>query len=304
MTRKLPVIQPGVVSFDDLLSGKFDATLGNDIKLTNIKKTHTKESISYSEISTWLECHYRHKLKYIDKIDLDGPSEHTEFGQVIHDVLEEYLKTRKMPSVELVKQHLNELFDKLKPAKELKESEWHDVIQPILDSVPIFLEKEFPGWEFVDAESELYEEILGENVKKFKGYIDAIIRIPKMGKKNGISIQIGWEYWIIDWKTTSWGWAFEKKIDPKKIMQLVFYKYFWSKKNDISFKDIKCGFVLLKRTTKKERCELVTVSVGDKTLEKALDTLQQFLGSIKKGLAPKNRDSCTYCVYYKTTHCP
>ena len=304
MTRKLPVIQQGTVSFDDLLSGKFDTNPSEDLKLTNIKKTHTKESISYSEIATWLECRFRHKLKYIDKIDLDGPSEHTEFGQVIHNVLQEYLKTRKMPDIESVKHELNELFSKLKTTKELKESEWHNVIQPILDSIPSFLEKEFLGWEFVDSESELYEEILGENTKKFKGYIDAIIKIPKMAKRNGVQVQVGWEYWIIDWKTTSWGWALEKKIDPKKTMQLVFYKYFWSKKNNISLKDIKCGFVLLKRTTKKERCELVTVSVGEKTLEKALDTLQQFLGSIKKGLAPKNRNSCQYCVYYKTQYCP
>ena len=294
--KKLPVIQPGMVSFDDLLSGKFDTNPSSDLIITvQDKKTHTKESISYSEIATWLECRFRHKLKYIDKIDLDGPSEHTEFGQVIHDTLEEYLKTRKMPSFDSVRQQLTELFTKLKTTKELKESEWQNTIEPILTSVPLFLEKEFPGWEYVGSESELYEQIIGEEVKKFKGYIDAIIRVPN---KKG-----GYTYYILDWKTTSWGWALEKKIDPKKTMQLVLYKYFWSKKTGIPLKDIRCGFVLLKRITKKERCELVTVSVGDKTLEKALDIVQQFLGSIKKGLAPKNRDSCTYCVYYKTSHC-
>ena len=296
--KLLTVIQPGTVSFDDLLSGKFDSGPSPDLIITvQSKKTHTKESISYSEISTWLECHYRHKLKYIDKIDLDGPTEHTEFGQVIHDALEEFLKTRKMPAVATVKQQLTELFSKLKIKKDLKENEWHNVIEPMLMEVPGFLEREFPGWEFVDCESELYELILGEDVKKFKGYIDAIIRVP--GKKEGSYI-----YHILDWKTTSWGWALQKKIDPKKTLQLVLYKHFWAKKNNIPIKDIRCGFVLLKRITKKERCELITVSVGDKTLERALDVVQQFLGSIKKGLAPKNRDSCTYCVYYKTSHCP
>ena len=87
-------------------------------------------------------------------------------------------------------------------------------------------------------------------------------------------------------------------------MQLVFYKYFWSLKHNIPLSDIKTGFVLLKRTTKKDRCELVTVSVGEKTIQKALDTLEKFLGSIRLGLSSKNRDSCEYCVYHKTPNCP
>jgi hypothetical protein len=306
MSKKLPVIQSNTednsISFDDLLSGKFDVTLSKELKLIpDVKKTHTKESISYSEISTWLECNWRHKLKYVEKIDLDGPSIHTEFGQVLHDMLEEYIKSRTMPLVATAKAMLTERFEKLKKTtafeEELSKGNWHDAIEPILESVPKFLNEEFPGWEYVATEAELYEDIPDENVKKFKGFIDAVIKVPKNTKDGG------YKYWIIDHKTTSWGWRFDKKNDPKKILQLVFYKYFWATKNNVPLKDVQCAFLLLKRTTKKERCELVKVSVGDATVEKALKTLSQFLGMIKKGFAPKNRNSCKYCIYKGTEHC-
>jgi hypothetical protein len=108
---------------------------------------------------------------------------------------------------------------------------------------------------------------------------------------------------ILTHNTTSWGWKFDKKTDFKKTVQLAFYKIFWSKKNNIPLKDIKTAFVLLKRTAKKDRCELVPVSVGEKTIEKAMETLYVFLGSLKQNLTKKNRDACEYCVYHKTPHC-
>jgi hypothetical protein len=191
---------------------------------------------------------------------------------------------------------LNDLFEKLPNKKELNPNEWVEVIEPIVEAVPEFFTKQFGEWECVATEYELHEDIFGEE-KKFKGYIDAIIKIPKKNKKNSF------EYWILDHKTCGWGWSFDKKTDFKKQLQLILYKKFWSEKMKIDLKDIKCAFLLLKRTTKKERCELVMVSVGEKTLEKANSILVEFLGSIKKGIAPKNKNSCRYCVYSGTRHC-
>lgn len=309
-----------VASFDDLLNKKVDhedellETLGlipkssvefNDIR--PVPPTVTKEYISYSELSTWMECSYRHKLKYIDGLtSFDGPSEHTEFGQVIHDVLEAYLKDRKMPEVEDVKKILTEKFDALVKKPKLKEKDWHETIKPLLEEVPGFLDKTFPNWEFVASEFELMEPI-DDQQRKFKGYIDGIIRIPKEVKIKRFKSKKsdGYEYWIIDWKTTSWGWRMDKKKDSKKIMQLALYKHFWSKKLGINPKDIRCAFVLLKRTPKKGEpmCELVAEPVGDATLEKALDNITKMLASIKKGWFLKNRESCKYCAYRDTEYC-
>jgi RecB family exonuclease len=295
---QLPVLNNSVeqttINFNDLLSGKSISVNSSDIIL-NEKRTHDKESVSYSEIVTHMECSYRHYLKYIEKIELDEPTEHTEFGQVIHKILETYLKERKMLSVDEAKIQLTEAFSKLKNFESLQEKDWHDSIEPILKDAAKFLDEKFPGWVFVDSEAELYEPIEGTN-KKFKGYIDAIIKTPK---KRGQ----GWNYHILDWKTTSWGWKPEKKTDFKKIIQLAFYKIFWSNKTNIPLKDIKTAFILLKRNVKKEHCELVPVYVGKKTIEKAMEALYFFLASIKQNLTRKNRDVCDYCVYYKTPHC-
>ena len=208
-----------------------------------------KEHVSYSEVSVWMDCQWRHKIKYIDGILLDGPSEHTEFGHLIHSALEQYMKTKTFPNIDELKLKLSESFKELKK-EDLNPVQWADTIEPILTETALFLDTEFPGWEFVAAEQELNESIVDQK-KRFKGYIDGIIKVRKPARKNAKNQEPGEEeYWIIDYKTTSFGWTLEKKIDPKKTMQLAFYKHFWSTKLNIPITKIKCGFLLLKRTAK------------------------------------------------------
>lgn len=261
-----------------------------------------KKHVSYSEIVVWLECSYRHYLKYIKKIDLDGPSVHTEFGHVIHDSNEGYLKTKVMRSAEEARAELVALFEKHNLSG--PEKEFHDVIAPILEEVPRFMEETFKDWEFIGSEEKLYEESIVHEDMYFKGFIDGIIRVPKSSRLKRAKPD-EYEYWIIDWKTTGWGWDLKKKTDKNKILQLVFYKHFWAKKLGIDLKDIRCGFVLLKRTPAKgkPRCELVPVSIGEKTIQNAVDTLSLMIGSVKKNFRSKNRNACRFCVYKGTEHC-
>jgi hypothetical protein len=163
--------------------------------------------------------------------------------------------------------------------------------------VPAFLDEQFPGWTTVKAEQELYEPIEDKPVY-FKGFIDAVIKVPK---KRGS----GHNYWIIDWKTAqSYGWRRDKKQDILMTAQLMLYKHFWAKKFSIPLKDIRCGFVLLKRGGKSGKiCELVTVSAGPKSIEKAEKIMRSMISSVQKGFTLKNRNSCTYCPYKNTEHC-
>ena len=60
--------------------------------------------------------------------------------------------------------------------------------------------------------------------------------------------------------------------------QLMLYKHFWSKKHSVELKDIRCGFILLKRGGKPGKvCELVTVSVGQKKKKKALKIMNNMI---------------------------
>jgi hypothetical protein len=274
--------------------------------LTSVPEEDLKKHVSYSELVIWVGCNFRHKLKYIDKISLDKPSEHTIFGHTIHDVLQEFLKTRHLGDIE---ETIKKFQEKLTENNiTVKPEEFHDTIKPILEEVPSFLDENFKDWTFISSEEQLFETIGETGLNKersFKGFVDGIIKVPKSSRlKTGKPDE--YEYHLIDWKTTGWGWDFKKKTDPNKIMQLALYKHFVSQKLGIDLKDIKCSFVLLKRLPKKDgkRCELVSVSVGPKTLEHAMTTLKTMLSYVKKGLYPKNKNNCTYCEYKNTTHCP
>ena len=267
-----------------------------------------KQHISFSEIKCWKECPWRHKLIHIDKIDLFEPSPYLDFGTAVHEGCETYLKTGKVDKQKL----FNDIttawekygFDdpdwvakqpgwyKYAPVKE-----WCRWAENMWDEVPLFLDETFPGWECFEAEEMLYEHVENKDIN-FKGYIDGVIKVPK---KRGE----GHNYWIIDWKTSqSYGWRRQKKQDILMTSQLILYKHFWAKKHNVPLKDIRCGFILLKRGGKAGKiCELVTVSVGPTSLQHGLKMMNNMVSSVRKKIFLKNRDSCTYCQFKDTEFC-
>lgn len=267
-----------------------------------------KKHISFSEIKDWKDCPYRHKLKYIDKIDMFSPSPYLDFGTAVHEGCETLLEAKEVDREKLIKDIKDAWqehgFDNpdwysLQPGwyKHKPVEEWCKWAENMWDEVMPFLDENFPGWEVQAAEEDLYEEIKDANLS-FKGFIDAIIKVPK---KRGT----GHEYWIIDWKTAGpGGWRSDKKRDFKMQLQLILYKYYWANKHDISHKDIKCAFVTLGRGAKKGKvCNLVAVSAGPKTIAKGVKVMNNMITSVKKEMNLKNRNSCTFCVYHNTPHC-
>lgn len=257
-----------------------------------------KQHVSFSELRSWQDCSWRHRLRFVKGIDLDRPGPHADFGKAVHASCENYLKTRIMdPSI--ADRWIDEAWERNAAHKGFEESgkaAYKEQAAAILAEVPGWLDVNFPNWEFVDAEHMLYEPVPGTKFA-FKGYIDAIIRCKdKKGKKDVI--------WLLDWKTTSWGWAVQKKSDPKVKMQLTLYKSFWSEKTGTDPKDVKCGFVLLKRTGKDgARCELVSSGAAEVTVKRSLKLVNDMFSSVKRGVAIKNRDNCLYCDYKNTEHC-
>ena len=122
-----------------------------------------------------------------------------------------------------------------------------------------------------------------------------------MPRKNGT-----WKYWILDWKTAkSYGWDRRKKQDFLTQAQIILYKYYWATKNNVPLKDVGCGFILLKRGGKSgNMCDLVEVSSGPKSVEKSRELVRNMIGSVTKKMFLKNRDSCTFCDFKDTVHCP
>jgi len=252
-----------------------------------------KPHISFSEVKTWKECSWKHKLVYINKIDMFKPSPYLDFGTILHTEAEGYLKNKTFDLA-----RLESSIRKSWSEKEFEKVDtWLKEAFQILQDIPSFLDTQFPEWEFVSAEHQLYESIENQEIK-FKGFVDAMIRVKnKKGK----------EYlWLIDWKTSGpRGWDSAKRRDTLVASQLVLYKTYIAKKFEIDTKDIKCGFVLLKRGLKPGKaCELIEVSVGPKTAEKAEKLVSSMITSVKKGVFLKNRSSCKYCDFKNTPHCP
>lgn len=292
---------------DDLI----DPSTGESVPAPEVPKVDWptgKPHISYSELSTWMECAYRHKLLYIDDLGTFGDSPHTSFGKAVHDANENYVLTRSMVKEKAFGQireawvKNEELFTK-GPFPDWSSDgfgeaeDWVKIADRILDDVPAFLDKEFPGWEPFAAEDLLYEPIDGHPLR-FKGYIDAILKVPdKKGKK--------FIYWLIDWKTCGWGWGKDKQRDFRIQLQLILYKHFFAKKHGIDPKDIRCAFVLLKRDAKPGKSlGIVPVSVGPTTDAKGLKVINNHVSAVKRGLFLKNRSSCRFCEFDGTPHCP
>ena len=258
-----------------------------------------KPHVSFSEMRSWQDCSWRHKLQFVDKIDMFRPGVHMDFGTAVHSACEHFLKTKVMDEKVFLKK-LHELWKEHEPLapKEYTVTSFKQFAKEgraILPDVPKWLDETFPGWEFVDAEHLLYEPIVTQP-HAFKGFIDCVIKAPGPRGKPLI--------WLLDWKTTSWGWRSEKKVDPNVTAQLVLYKNFWSTKTGTDPNVVRCGFILLKRSGKPgAHCELVTTSVGEVTTGRALRVIDNMISSIKKGVAIKNRNSCMYCDYYTTPHC-
>ena len=273
-----------------------------------------KPHVSFSEVKMWKECPWRHKLVHIDKVSEFEPSVHLDYGTILHEGIENFLKTGEM-DIDSVLNELEKTWQERgydspenieKQVLAAKQQGWtykHNTIDEwkvsafnSLSRLPSFMDENFENWKTIEAEHQLYEEIKGASGEKFKGFIDAIILTEKNGKKKA---------WIIDWKTSSArGWNRQKRQDFLMQAQLMLYKSFWAEKMSLRSRDISCGFVLLKKNTPENKAvELIKVSAGPAVMEKSQKMVRSAIKGIKSGLLLKNREACRFCEFKGTQHC-
>lgn len=268
-----------------------------------------KPHVSFSEVKVWKECSYRHKLAYVDKLDTYENNPYADYGTAVHNAIENYLKTKTM-NIEICLEEISKKWvendyrgtaylDKMKDQKWYKDlpvEEWQSYAITALERFPSWIDEEFPEWELVDAEHQLYEDVEGEDVS-FKGFVDCLLRCKDKKGKDLL--------WVIDWKTTGKaGWYGKQRKDFLKTAQVGLYKRYISRKLDIDLKDIRCAFVFLKRGAKPEKCiDTFAVSVGPKFVERADKLVSSMIKNVKKGFAMKNYNSCRFCPFKQSEHC-
>ena len=130
-----------------------------------------KPHISFSEVKNWHDCGWRHKLIYIDKINLSKPSENLEFGTAVHAECEDFLKTRVM-NPDRLEAAIRQVWQEKSLANV---DQWIKEGKQIIADIPSFMDSTFPEWTCISSEHALYENIEGQDIK-FKGFIDAMIK--------------------------------------------------------------------------------------------------------------------------------
>lgn len=256
--------------------------------------------VSYSEVSEWARCSWKHKLKHVDKITQDEPSPYLVFGSALHEACESLLQHRKY-DLDKLKTQLSDEWEKhkthdsfIKWSLQKATAEAIDILSEILP----FMDQTFPNWKlFETAEIKIYSPIASNPDIFFKGYIDFVITVPSSR---------GDTFWILDWKTSSRGWFRDKKSDPILLSQIVLYRHHFTAMQNIDELDAKCGYIVLNRGGKSgNKCELVKVAAGPVTVLRALKMVENAVTSIKRGIAIKNKgDNCKYCEFKETTLCP
>ena len=256
-----------------------------------------RSHISFSEIKTWDECAYKHKLVYIDKTKEFLGNEYTAFGTAVHHVCEKVVVDEKTNLLfEFNTKFLEELTLLTEKKVEIKKNlvnQMRKQVENLLSFILPALKKTFADFEVISVEEELYE-ILNNTDLKFKGYIDLVIKTSDQ------------KYHVIDWKTCSWGWDSKRKSDRITTYQLTLYKHFFALKHGIDPKNIETHFALLKRTAKSNNVEIFRVTSGAKKTENAIKLLDKAIYNIKHEKYIKNRLSCTQgygCEFYQTKYC-
>lgn len=256
-----------------------------------------KSHISFSEFAIWMDCAYRHHLVYVDKIDGFTGNEHTLFGNHIHDGCESFIKERIIP-IDIVCDKISDTWkERSLPLKD----KWIKQARDIFADIPTWMDTTFPNWEPIDAEHKLLEPMndAGHSDVKWKGYVDVSLKWMYGNKRKRSVVQ------LLDWKTTERGWRPGKARDFKVQAQLASYKMFWNQKFDVPMKDIRAGFVLLKRIAKPGmHCQLIDISIGPKVVERLNKNVSKMLKSLKADYpAHRNKSACYFCDFNGTKHC-
>jgi len=287
--------------------------------------------LSYSALSQWVKCPFKHDLIYGQKIRLFKGNIHTAFGKAVHETIE-YILNEKIPLSDIDKRskQIQSCFSKLfkREIAKLPDEEREKVFNTPegkhltkdmfrkggkLSRFSVRqLHADFPGFQVLGVEDQIMEPIIELPDSQFnfrgivdkanfdfRGYLDLAIKTPD-GNIH-----------IIDWKTTSWGWDAEKKSDKMLTYQLTFYKHFYSLKYDVDPERIQIHFGLVKRTAftknnqpKKDVIEIFEIKCGARKIRNALNVLNQAVYNIHKGNIPKNKLSCGGCEYRRTKWCP
>jgi hypothetical protein len=284
----------------------------------------SEKSISYSQFSMYSECPRKWELQYPLKIKIPTPSVFLIFGTSLHEILQHYLTTYYNQSGVIADQiNTSEMFeDKLREeyAKQYKSNNKQHFSSPeelrefYNDGVEIIRDfaknrgKHFSkrGWYLVGIEVPI---VLNPHPKLpnvvYQGFLDAVLYHEPTNK-----------IYIIDFKTSTWGWGDKEKKNQIKQFQLLLYKKYFAELYNFPEENIEVEFFIVKRKLREsedftiKRIQKFKPTSGKIKMKKAEQSMLNFIekafdqnGYKQVEHQPKINNNCKYCPFHKTHLC-
>ena len=281
------------------------------------------KKISYSQYNQWVTCPYKWKLNYIDELRQFTDSIHTMFGTSMHEVLQTYLTvmyndTAKMADalpldkmlLHRMKTNYTDIMQRNGGEVFCEQEDMEEFYQHGLNILDWFKKKRGMyfskrGYELVGVEVPIEYDI--SDGIKFIGYMDVVIYDTVRDR-----------YKIIDIKTSTMGWNKWAKADKNKTDQLLLYKQFYGKQNDIPMDKIDVEYFIVKRKLYEKvefpqrRVQTFTPANGKPSINKVINNLNKFINEsfidgeydtehiYRKNPSKKN---CRFCEFNQTEYC-
>lgn len=243
---------------------------------------------SYSKISSFEQCPYQFKLKYIDRVQPDIPENIESFmGRMVHEALEELYKRKEKEEV-----FVQEIID-------FYNLRWkEDYVPEILlnNGLKSVEDYRFVGERFIRDYFEKYHpfdqhEILGLETDDIMSLPDGnewYVRIDKFARDSQGN------YYVCDYKTTS---RMKERYEIEEDKQLAMYSI-WVKRNFPDAKSVKLVWQMLAFNS-----EIVSERTEEE-LNRLMEEMMIKIARIENAKEFPARVSklCYYCGYQKSCH--
>jgi CRISPR/Cas system-associated exonuclease Cas4 (RecB family) len=279
-----------------------------------------QKSISYSQMSMYLQCPKKWALQYRDGHKVPSFSINMTFGTAIHETLQNYLHVMytesgvaadKIDIEEHFEDRFRENYSKgYKDNKNIHFSNSEEMREFYDDGLAIleFIRKKrgeyfsSRNWHLVGIEIPIviapdkrYNNVL------YNGFIDLVLYNESTN-----------EFYIYDIKTSTRGWGDKEKKDEIKQFQVLLYKQFFSEQFGVPEDSINVEFFILKRKIweqsefPQKRIQQFAPAAGKIKMKKAKEALNKFIeevfnmdGTFKltDHQANPNKHNCKYCPY-------
>jgi hypothetical protein len=284
----------------------------------------SEKSISFSQLQMYSECPKKWSLQYKEGFKQFTSTIHTVFGTALHEVLQHYLtvlyeqsrtKADQINTSEMFEDKLREEYTKQYKSNNKQHFSAPDELREFYeDGVEIIRDfaknknKHFSkrGWYLIGVEVPI---VLNPHPKYpnivYQGFLDAVLYHEPTDK-----------IYIIDFKTSTWGWGDKEKKNEIKQFQLLLYKKYFSDHFNFSIDNIKVEFFIVKRKLRESedfvirRIQKYSPASGKIKIKKAEDAMLNFIeeafdqdGFKQVEHQPKINDNCKWCSFYKTHLC-